>query len=284
MKVGIVGDVHLEFAQLDLKNPGDVDVLILAGDICVSSQLGVNDPSMMNTKSERFHNFFQQVSSEFKDIIYITGNHESYHFDFKQTIPNLRKHLSYLKNIHILDNQTYHFGDICFICGTLWTDMQKENPLVMESIKYMMNDFRIIKNSNRMIRSDEWMDELNLVPDNFTPQDAVAEHKKMVSFIDTVYRNSPPSVKKFVVVGHHAPSTLSIHPKYKNNPEMNAGYSSDLSNFILDHPKITHWFHSHIHHPQDYMIGETRIVANPRGYVGIEHDLVENWELQVIEI
>lgn len=282
MKVGIGSDLHLEFGPLVLKNPCDVDVLILAGDICVSSQLGPNDPALVDTKSERFHQFFQQVNSEFKDVIYIAGNHEFYHSDFKYGIKNIKHHLAYLPNIHILDNQTYHIGDICFIAGTLWTNMNKEDPVTMESIKYMMNDFRIIKNSNRMIVDPFSIDE-NLIPDNFKPQDVVAEHKKMLAFIDTVYRNSPASVKKFVVVGHHAPTALSANPKYIHEREMNGGYFSDLSEFILDRPKISHWFHGHTHTPFDYMIGETRVICNPRGYIGYE-DFAGSWELQVVEI
>ena len=51
---------------------------------------------------------------------------------------------------------------------------------------------------------------------------------------------------------------------------MNGGYSSDMNDYILDHPQIRLWTHGHTHHPFDYRIGSTRIVCNPRGYGG--HD------------
>jgi hypothetical protein len=51
---------------------------------------------------------------------------------------------------------------------------------------------------------------------------------------------------------------------------MNGAYSSDLNDFILDHPQIKLWTHGHTHEPFDYMIGSTRIVCNPRGYSGYE--------------
>jgi hypothetical protein len=51
---------------------------------------------------------------------------------------------------------------------------------------------------------------------------------------------------------------------------MNGGYHSHLEYFIMDHPQIKTWVHGHMHDAVDYMIGETRILSNPRGYKGYE--------------
>jgi hypothetical protein len=51
---------------------------------------------------------------------------------------------------------------------------------------------------------------------------------------------------------------------------MNGGYSSDMDEFIADHPQIRLWTHGHTHHVFDYVVGETRVVCNPRGYAGHE--------------
>jgi hypothetical protein len=51
---------------------------------------------------------------------------------------------------------------------------------------------------------------------------------------------------------------------------MNGGYHSRLSDFILDHPNIKVWCHGHMHNFTDYMVGDTRVLANPRGYKGYE--------------
>jgi Icc-related predicted phosphoesterase len=85
--------------------------------------------------------------------------------------------------------------------------------------------------------------------------------------------------QKFVVVGHHAPSKLSTHPRYQNETLMNGGYSSDLSQFILDNPQIKLWTHGHIHNNSDYMIGSTRVMCNPRGYARYEENDDFNPEL-----
>ena len=39
MKIAVCSDIHLEFGPIELKNPGDVDVLVLSGDICVARDL-----------------------------------------------------------------------------------------------------------------------------------------------------------------------------------------------------------------------------------------------------
>ena len=67
---------------------------------------------------------------------------------------------------------------------------------------------------------------------------------------------------------------------YQNDSLTNFAYYSDLSEFILDHPQIKLWTHGHMHNPFDYMIGDTRIVCNPRGYEGYEPD--SGWNPNIV--
>ena len=60
---------------------------------------------------------------------------------------------------------------------------------------------------------------------------------------------------------------------------MNGGYSSDLSEFIMDHPQIKLWTHGHTHEEFDYMMGSTRVLCNPRGYIHYEHQ-ADVWKLK----
>ena len=73
--------------------------------------------------------------------------------------------------------------------------------------------------------------------------------------------------RKLIVMTHHAPTFKSIHPKYINDRQLNGAYASDLSDFILDRPLIKYWLHGHIHATNDYMVGDCRVISNPRGYV-----------------
>ena len=61
------------------------------------------------------------------------------------------------------------------------------------------------------------------------------------------------------------------------------GFSSDLSEFILNHPQIKLWTHGHTHDEFDYTIGSTRIVCNPRGYANYERQ-ADEFKLKFVEI
>jgi Icc-related predicted phosphoesterase len=103
----------------------------------------------------------------------------------------------------------------------------------------------------------------------------------MFGFIRTVVEGNFD--RKYVVVGHHAPSKASTHPRYQNDTLMNGGYSSSLDEFIIDHPQIKLWTHGHTHEDFDYMIGSTRIVCNPRGYINHE-GRADDFKLKYLEI
>jgi len=291
MKIAVCSDLHLEFGAVTLENPGDVDVLILSGDICVARDLMEHDPLGIVDfgKSSRYHTFFQNCGKEFPHVLYVVGNHEHYHGDFKDTISVLKSRLAYIDNLYILDREIFELNDTVFVGGTLWTDMNKEDPLTLHAIRSMMNDFRCVDNSNRVVNYKTYDDVEN--PDKptfrtrpaiFCPEDAVEDHKKMLGYIKHIYTDMAPW-KQMVVVGHHTPSHSSCHPRYKKDDLMNGGYHSDLSEFILDRPGIKLWTHGHTHELFDYMIGTTRVVCNPRGYIGYEQ-LADDFKLKVVEL
>jgi Icc-related predicted phosphoesterase len=103
----------------------------------------------------------------------------------------------------------------------------------------------------------------------------------MLEYLKLMVSGKPD--RKVVVVGHHAPSKLSTHPRYKDEDIMNGAYSSDLSEYILDHPQIKLWTHGHTHEDFDYLIGSTRIVCNPRGYIKYE-SRADEFNLKFVEI
>lgn len=286
MRIAVCSDLHLEFGPIVLENSGGVDVLVLSGDILVEHDLGVYDRrqydmGFMTNRSVVFHDFMQNCSEKFPHVIYIAGNHEHYHGDFAVTLKEIKRKLAYLPNVHVLDKEVFKLDDVTFIGGTLWTDMNKEDPLTLYNIKSMMNDFRCVQNSNRVVNFKDQDRKFHTRVAKLSPEDAVEDHKQMLGFIQTIIQDNHN--KKFVVCGHHAPSRLSTHPRYQNDTLMNGGYSSSLDEYILDHPQIKLWTHGHTHEDFDYMIGSTRIVCNPRGYIGYE-DRADNFELKVVEI
>jgi len=294
MKIALCSDLHLEFGNIDLQNTENAEVLILSGDICVASKW-----------DEDIKQFFANCSERFPHVIYLMGNHEHYNGDFFKTEKILCSHLAEFLNVYLLEKETKTINDVTFIGGTLWTDMNKEDIKTLLTMPGIMNDFRRVINSNRKVSQKvpiykkdaegnfvyENKDNMSLaVIDHyehrehdakFSPEDSVEDHKKMVEHIRSVTEGKFD--QKFVVVGHHAPSKLSTHPKYAREVIMNGAYSSDLSEFILDHPQIKLWTHGHTHEEFDYMIGETRIVCNPRGYISYE-ERADNFKLKYLDI
>ena len=108
----------------------------------------------------------------------------------------------------------------------------------------------------------------------------VQRHQQTLDYIKSVVAERPD--EKFVVVTHHSPSYKSVHEEYQAEYLMNGAYHSDLSDFILDRPQIKLWTHGHTHHPFDYMIGETRIVCNPRGYENDGYSEDTGWKPDIL--
>lgn len=308
MKIALASDIHLEFGPISLDNTENADVLILSGDICTANDLLDHDPYGLvpHKKSVRYHTFFQECSARFPYVLYIAGNHEHYHGDYAKTIPRLRERLSYLKNLTVMDKQPVALFDTMFYGGTMWTDMNKEDPVTLAHIRGIMNDYKLIEDSSEMVNYKVYLDKMKEVgmtdeewialpaeerryvefrqrPSHFTPEKSVEDHKAFLKGLNETLAEFGSTYNKFVVVGHHAPSKLSTKPRYEREVIMNGAYSSDLSEFMLDHPEIKVWTHGHTHDVYDYMVGTCRVICNPRGYDGYEGRAAD-FELKYFEV
>jgi predicted phosphodiesterase len=308
MKIAVCSDLHLEFEDIVLKNEG-AEVLILSGDIIVEADLDMfyhrqHEMGFSRKRSDRFHDFFRRVSEAFPHVLYVAGNHEHYHGDFKFTVDNLKRKLAIYENIQVLDKEVFKLGDVTFVGSTLWTDMNNEDPLTLFHIKQGMNDFKVIKNSNRYVYRNvpvyEYDADTGFVARNeagqqiqigmkkkeevssFSPEDAVEEFRKCFDFIKHVVSEVKPD-EKIVVVGHHTPSMQSCVEAYRGDTLMNGGYHNNLDEYIMDHPQIVLWTHGHTHETLDYTIGDTRIFCNPRGYAGWDHTAA-TFKLKFVEV
>lgn len=274
MKIALASDLHLEFGDIKLVNQEQADVLILGGDICVAQDLHDHPRGSVNPlvplgrrqeAAERYREFFDAVTKEFKHIVYVMGNHEHYHGKFDLSLDYLKAELAY-DNLHILEKGLVQIEGVAFLGATLWTNMNNADSLTLYHLEQMMNDFRTVRLAKQEFKK-------------FLPKHAFSDHHNALQYFKLVLEN----IDRAVVCTHHAPSFMSIHEMYKDDQIMNGGYASDLSEFILDHPQIKLWTHGHVHTPFDYTIGDTRVVCNPRGYVGHE-PAANNYDLQYIEI
>jgi len=301
MKFALTSDVHLEFGRFDIRNTENADLLILAGDICVARDFKLDD-----TANQRmYREFFEQASSEFGKVIYIMGNHEHYNGDYAKSERILRDEMSNYPNVHFLHNE---YVDLCgqrFFGGTMWTSLNKENPRTILHVKGCMNDFNLIDNSNKMVsyRVPDYTG-MGTTAEEFhstrlsdgkpmqvkmkfkekigklTPEDTIEEHNDFMTKLDAAVKGTDGPV---FVISHHLPTFESVPMEYRRMTETNYAYASDLSEFILDNNhKIKYWVHGHTHDNCDYMVGDTRVICNPRGYYGYE-TRVKHYELQYFE-
>jgi Icc-related predicted phosphoesterase len=283
MKIRLVSDLHLEFSDVHINNDDNCDVLILGGDICIAQDLH-DHPEPNNSSdqaaiangtglsrrqqsAQRYRDFFKRCSFQFPHVIYIMGNHEFYHGKFYAGVDYMREELAKYPNIYMLEQDTKIIDDVVFVGGTLWTNMNKRDPLTMHAIEGMMNDFRVVRNDQRNYAT-------------MSALDVAVRHDKTLGYIKLVLDEHKDA--RCVVVGHHTPSFQSMHPMYANDTLMNGGYHSELSEFIMDHPQIRLWTHGHTHHPFDYKIGETRVVCNPRGYENDGYSEQTGWNPNIV--
>ncbi|MEY9628966.1 metallophosphoesterase [Sinorhizobium fredii] len=242
MKLWIMSDLHLEFRQPFVQPPPpDVDVLVCAGDLLTRGivpsieWLATNIPSSI-------------------PVVFTAGNHEYYGASISESIRDARLLHDRYPHIHWLENEAVDIGDVRFVGGTLWTDFRingGDPELAMAAAQTGMNDYRKIKYSKLPYRK-------------FKPIHAYRKHHESRAFLKSVLEES--SARQTVVVTHHAPSHRSIPPAFRGDP-LSACYASDLEGLIVEgRPEL--WVHGHVHHKADYWVGESRVLANPRGYPG----------------
>ncbi len=245
-------DIHNEFGMFTVP-PMDSDargILILSGDIGVGKTISTLEP------------FFDKVSEQFADVLFIPGNHE-YYYGSLVTMPAKLEALSrrYM-NVHYMDRRMMKIGGIRFVGATLWTDYNSGNPVVIQQCREAMNDFKQIRTGTKAepyVRRSK-------------PLDFMALNTLDRLFIEQELKAAKEAGERAVVFTHHGPSFLSRPDWERQSPVDYAYYNTGLEDLILDFgPEV--WIHGHSHYPVDYMLGDTRIVSNPRGYHGHETSL-----------
>lgn len=240
MRIGIYSDLHLEFEnhQSSLKLTDDADVRVLAGDI--------------GTRGRWINWVLAQGDMP---TLVVPGNHEFYHEAFPAHLRALKAAFAG-SPVQVLDNEAVTIDDVHFLGTTLWSDYrlygEHLRDQAMNLAHQQLTDFRVI----RLSGDDR----------TFTPSDAARFFTKAIGWLERELVSLEP--RRTVVITHHAPSIRSIEPKYAGTA-LNVAFASNLEPLITRHQPAL-WAHGHVHCSQDYHIGDTRVVCNPRGYAGIE--------------
>ena len=213
IKISIYSDLHLEFGYQEL--PGG-DVLVLAGDICEARNV-FKDYRQTKTADHAagtfpYWDFFNIECAKYKKVFYVLGNHEHYHGKFHKTYNELKAILP--NNITLLEKEYFEYNGVVFLGGTLWTDLNKGNPITVLTVKDFINDYRVIQNFYPA-RSLYY---------KLTPEVTVAEFRKTKEYFKFALEENRS--KPVVVITHMAPSFQSVHTRYKDAGDTNAAYAS----------------------------------------------------------
>jgi predicted phosphodiesterase len=234
MKLNLLSDLHLSQAGLPLPRTG-ADVVILAGDIARPEQA------------------IEWASRLDQPVLYVPGNHEFYGGSIPGTLQRLRQ-LCAGTRVQVLDRDEVRIGPVRFLGATLWTDFMLNGQgdgraAAVDAALRLMRDFQ-------RIHVDEDQAEL------FTPSHCAASFARDAAWLAAMLAR--PHDGPTVVITHHAPSPLSIHPRFAGSP-LNACFVSDAQ-YLLDGRRVQLWLHGHTHDTFDYVVKGTRVVCNPRGY------------------
>lgn len=257
MKISYVSDLHMECGIRDVILPGG-DVLLLAGDL-------IQETSIRPKRHiEVWHKFFKEEASKYEKVFYVLGNHEHYCTNISNTITDLQASLKDYPNVQILENLDAHLvGDWRIFGASLWTDYAKFTSNAMDAARICMNDHRLIAITRRTT-ADGYKPIIGV----FKPEDAYNYNQISKKILETVIESDHAKGVKWIVMTHHTPSMQSGHPRWGGSENwLNyAFHNTDLDDWIKRHENIKYWVHGHTHDSCDYMIGQCRVLCNPKGY------------------
>ena len=250
MKIQICSDLHLEFPNNRewLKNNPLIpkgEILIIAGDTYYLEK----DYSQLE--------FINEVSKDFEQVFLIPGNHEYYGgFDISTALHPTKKEIK--KNVFLLNNCSVEINNVNFIFSTMWSKIQRN---ILDILRGMA-DFRKIRYKGERFS----INHFNML------------HEKSFEFIG----NEVKKEGKKIIVTHHLPSEECNAEEFKNSI-LNNAFCVEKTNFILNNT-IDYWIYGHSHrNKDDFKIGETKMITNQLGYIGLDEHYLFDSE-KVIEI
>jgi len=242
-RLWVLSDLHLDVCPLDL-DPPPHDVAVIAGD--VSEKLC---DRVLPWLRDRFPG----------PVVYVPGNHDFWRCTYQREVAEARE-LAAAAGIHLLvEGETVVLAGVRFVGATLWTDWD----LRPEERARATSEGAVRAGGMRDVRRIKW----RRGPRDysaFLPRVSGSLHREQRRRIETAL--AEPYAGPTVVVTHHAPHERSLRGGGWRTP-LDAAYASDLSAMLEGPTAPAVWIHGHIHECRDYVVGGTRVVANPRGYI-----------------
>jgi len=209
----------------------DEDLVVLAGDI---------------HSRGRHRELIYQIPFDVP-IIMVAGNHEYYDSDFAVVNKFLKKLEILHPNFHFLQNESIEIDGVHFYGGTMFTDFrlygETESWFSKQHAKAAIADFQWITNNGRL----------------WTVIDHEEEHQKFRDGLETFIAQKH---ERQVVISHFMATDKVANPKFAGS-NINPYFTANMERFMGWKGL---WLCGHGHSSADVMIGDTRVVMNPRGY------------------
>lgn len=243
IKIRVLSDLHMEHHRFTYV-PMDEDVVVLPGDID-NGFLGI---------TWALDNIPEQTP-----VIYVPGNHEYDHAEHRDVEARMREHASGT-NVHLLLNDRVVIKNTLFVGGTMWSDLNLfgvgEQWFVEMAVRRGVSDYHI----QRIFDSTTGRERL------WSTVDSRKEFAEFDRFLQRELKTKRYDAKNEydarVVVSHFVPHRRSVAQRFKADL-ITPYFASDMSHIM---PYCDLWIHGHTHDSFDYMLGDTRVVCNPRGY------------------
>jgi hypothetical protein len=259
VRIHLVSDLHTDIRDNGDFKPAvvDCDVIVVAGD--------AQAPGTLALRKVR-----ELYPDRAMPLIYVPGNHDFYSEGDKKlralnpalqtTYGHQRLEMPAVASelgIILLDDAVTVIDDVRFIGSTLWSDFSARPGYVafdtaVRDAARLMNDYKFIKVGKGRSR------------DRIRPGDTINAHKIARNFIEKAL--AEPFEGGTAVITHHAPSYRSLLGAGVQFAEMDWCYASNLEHLMTGENAPQIWMHGHVHANRDFVVGETRVVANPRGY------------------
>jgi predicted phosphodiesterase len=245
MKIRVLSDLHLEMGRKPTVPTVDSDLVVLAGDVHEGAK-GVH------WIRETFPN---------TPVVYVAGNHEYWGRPVPATLLGLQDAADRPSGgrasrggVYFLERDVLGVRGVTVAGATLWTDFDLFGPgrrtAVMEACRQDVGDFQRIPSVHggaidpTAVRSwhratRRWIREADASTDGDGP---------------------------LVVVTHHAPTRRSVDLRYADRLTSAAFVAA--AEDLVEEVNADLWIHGHVHASFDYVVGGTRVVANPRGHPG----------------
>jgi Icc-related predicted phosphoesterase len=170
-------------------------------------------------------------------VVYVHGNHEFYRTDRADVVARTRQAVSDNSNLVWLDCSSAELHGRRFLGAPLWFPDHPSIP----RLKRSMSDFHEIRGF------EGWV---------------YAENERAIAFLRDALREGD------IVITHHLPSRRSVSPRFVGHP-LGHFFVCDVEPLIQERqPRL--WLHGHTHDSVHYDIGNTTVLCNPLGYVGID--------------